>query len=180
MVRLYSISLLFIFLTNITGGIALLMTQRYKRHEYVETMIRSETYRQHLTQIHIPKNEFGKIHWVEKGREFRYHGELYDIVRTEQSPDGSQLFHCILDHVESQLYSQLENNLGSSPFGPNSDQKIVIQLFNLFSHFLPPSVAESIQDFCKMSKGEFVYLNSFSSITLYLPSEPPERNCFIV
>ncbi|MFN7118624.1 MAG: hypothetical protein ACK4TA_17635 [Saprospiraceae bacterium] len=48
--------------------------------------------------------------WVEAGREFRYQGQMYDIVRQEKVND-STFYYCVHDIRESQLYANVEKQL---------------------------------------------------------------------
>lgn len=56
------------------------------------------------------------VQWIHDG-EFRFHGKLYDVVRTEQRNDTT-LYYCINDHEEQLLFAHLDtsirNALGTS------------------------------------------------------------------
>ena len=175
MARLSSISLLFLFLFNLIGGISLLLIQRHKRHEAVEAMIASEAYVHRLTQLHITADQNHEIHWVEADKEFRYRGEMYDVVRTETLSDGSIIFHCIPDHVETHLYGEIESNLAGTPIGHHSDRQIVLQFFKFLTSFLDEASEVLAGGQYSVRKANVCYLDYFPETSLSLPFQPPEQ-----
>ena len=64
------------------------------------------------------KNE--KVNWKEKGKEFGYNGEMYDVVKIS-SHKGSVTYFCLQDEEEKTLMSNFDrlvnNNLGNSGKG---------------------------------------------------------------
>lgn len=175
MARLSSIALLFLFLFNLTGGISLLLIQRHKRHEAVEAMIASDAYGHRLTRLHISAEHRDQINWVEEEKEFRYQGEMYDLVRAEHLADGSIVYHCIPDHAETHLYSEIESNLAGTPIGHHNDRLIVLQIFKFLSSFLDETPQVKSIDLCIAQKVNVFYLDSFPEVTLSLLSPPPEQ-----
>jgi len=174
MARFFSISLLLLFLGNVIGGISLLLIQRHQRHEYIESQIKSASYNHALTQIELAANQLNEIKWVEHDREFRYEGEMYDVVRIETTSTGGKIFHCIADQVETELYAQIEHNLGNGTAGPQQDQMIVLQMFKFVSEFLFPCEHKQIIDVCTIQKCNTIYISSILKVTLSLPAQPPD------
>lgn len=174
MARLSSISLLFLFLFNLIGGISLLLIQRHKRHEAVEAIIASEAYSHRLTQLHITADLKNEINWVEPGREFRYKGEMYDVVRTAPQDDGSIIYHCIADKEETHLYSQIEEQLDGTPIGQHNEMSIVIAFFKCFYNYLDTRIkSNTIEQYVHL-KIRDAYVSSRYDISLPLLSEPPD------
>jgi hypothetical protein len=174
MVRLYSISLLFLFLMNVIGGISFLLIQQYQRHEYVESMIKSKSYGHRLTQIHVAADELTEIIWVERNHEFRYKGDMYDVVRSEATPDSGKIYHCIADHEETKLYSEIESNLGNAPIGHHNDRRMVLQMFKFFSGFLDTPSLTNESRLYSIQKCNSLYISSSPEVTLSLRTQPPE------
>jgi hypothetical protein len=175
MSRISSISLLTLFLLNVIGGMSLLLIQRYRRHEVVESIIESEACGHYMTRLHLTCEELEELKWVEDGKEFRYKGSMYDLVRLDTQADGSLLLHCLHDHVETKLYAQIENSLGGSPLGHRTDQLIVIQIFKFLSHYLNTGPQWTTPDWAKAPKAFATYHGSFSEESVFLPSQPPDR-----
>lgn len=59
-----------------------------------------------IANDNLPKN----FQFTEAGREFRYNGQMYDIVHQEVKNDTT-LYYCIHDIRESQLYANLEQQV---------------------------------------------------------------------
>jgi len=137
-------------------------------------MIASDTYGHHLTQLHITAGQKEEIKWVEADKEFRYRGDMYDIVRTETLADGNMIYHCIADHAETHLYNEIESNLAGTPIGHHSDRLIVLQLFKFLSSFLDEASAIHSIELCSVQKVKMFYLVYFPEVSLSLPSQPPE------
>ena len=174
MARLSSISLLFLFLFNLIGGISLLLIQRHKRHEAVEAIIASEAYNHRLTQLHITAALENEINWVEPDREFRYKGEMYDVVRTQPLDDGSTIYHCIADKEETHLYSQIEKQLNGTPVGQHNDAGIVIAFFKFLDNYLDPDLkARTIEVYTHQKRSD-TYLSSRYEVDLPLVCDPPD------
>ena len=102
---------------------------------------------------------------------------MYDVVRTETTPDGGKIFHCIADHEETKLYSEIESNLGNTPIGHHNDRVIVLQMFKFFSGFLDTSSHTHDSDLSTVQKCNGHYISTQLEVTLSLPSEPPELAC---
>lgn len=174
MARLSSISLLFLFLFNLLGGISLLLIQRNKRHEAVEAMIASEAFGHRLTHLHITAELQNEINWVEPEREFRYKGEMYDVVKMTPQEDGSIIYQCIEDKEETHLYSQMVKQLDGTPIGQDNDMGIVIAFFKFLDNYFDTALKPNTVDHYVHLKIGDAYVTSNDDIALPLPSEPPE------
>jgi hypothetical protein len=137
-------------------------------------MIASEAYGHRLTKLHITSNHRHEINWVEVNKEFRYHGDMYDLVRIDSLSDGSMVYHCIADHEEANLYSEIESNLAGTPMGHHSDRLIVLQLFKFLSTFMDQTSQIRLNDLCATQKINVFYPDSFPEVNLPFPLQPPE------
>ncbi len=52
-------------------------------------------------------SDLNKIEWEEKGKEFWLNGNIYDVVKKQETAD-SITFHCINDRQEKSLFANLE------------------------------------------------------------------------
>jgi hypothetical protein len=101
-----AILLFSLFVFDITGYFIVFNVQRCIIRSNIKQQIRKELPPEQLTLIvdsGIGKTE---LRWKEKG-EFRYHGEMYDVVRSEVKQNGITNYYCIADKAETQLYRQL-------------------------------------------------------------------------
>ncbi len=109
---------------------------QYQIRQNIKAKIKSELSSQELHQISFAKNDV--IDWERKGKEFRLHNQLFDIVRTEEK-NGSIIYWCINDKQERKLFEHLDdltqkNTDNSSPIA--SWIKSLFQLLSLLPHTL--------------------------------------------
>ncbi|ANE49183.1 hypothetical protein [Flavisolibacter tropicus] len=71
-----------------------------------------------LEMISYLENE-KDIEWEEEGKEFRLHGEMYDVVKTA-TVNGKPVFYCINDKKENELIHKYLNLIKQKN---NSDKK---------------------------------------------------------
>lgn len=68
------------------------------------------------TELVFSREAFKKINWTRKHKEFRYHGEMYDVISVK-SENGKVLISCLCDKEETALRQELEDF-----FSPSSDR----------------------------------------------------------
>lgn len=55
-----------------------------------------------LIAFYLPESGSGDFHWTRKGKEFTYHDEMYDVVRTRLE-NGRKVLLCLRDTMERKL-----------------------------------------------------------------------------
>lgn len=60
-----------------------------------------------LSIVVASKENIPKIKWVDQN-EFRFEGNLYDVVKAEQNQNGETIYKCINDTQEKKLFSKLD------------------------------------------------------------------------
>lgn len=78
------------------------------RHE-MKKMIRQNLDSTQITLITLTHANSHEFKWRDKGKEFCYRGEMYDVVKKEAGPSGTRIF-CINDKVEKQLIRFLKRS----------------------------------------------------------------------
>lgn len=135
---------------------------RQQIRKEVKTFIRNGLRDNDLTSIEITSANAGSIEWVKKGREFVYHGEMYDIVKVSKTKDGV-LVKCFLDKKEGSLIARcMKNSLAHRIF----------QKFRKSFVFLNPGLTEALY----LVLPESYSINSFSDVLspeLAVLSPPP-------
>ena len=63
-----------------------------------------------LTGIMDIAGEKNNIHWKKKGKELRYKGDMYDVVRKLQIGDTT-IYYCYADISESRLISEIDKQV---------------------------------------------------------------------
>ena len=68
-----------------------------------------------------------EITWKEKGKEFIFKGEMYDIVSITKTA-GKTYFHCINDKVEKKLLNDFARKIGNQAEGSAKGKKSLNQI----------------------------------------------------
>jgi len=83
----------------------------------MKAFLRNQKDHKELTQLILSKTESHHLHWEDEN-EFRYRGEMYDVIEMKSTGD-TVIFHCIADEKETTLFNQYQKNNkrnGSSSF----------------------------------------------------------------
>lgn len=86
-----------------------------------------------LTLIVIPDKGNSEITWTKPEKEFRYKGEMYDVVKTKNFP-GKKHYYCINDRKEKQLIAGFDKTHNAK----KESEKKLRRNFN-YSYYLQPS-----------------------------------------
>jgi hypothetical protein len=62
-----------------------------------------------LTLITVTGNDESGISWIEPGREFRFRGEMYDVVKI-RTENQAKYYYCIKDVKEKQLIAEFNKS----------------------------------------------------------------------
>ena len=107
------------------------------------------------------------IRWIKQGKEFSYHGEMFDVVKTIDKNQKSFIY-CINDKKESRLITNYNKNHNRH----KTTGKNVNKILNYHLFF------QKIFSLHTVSSSHFCYgLQSFRVLTLSLsiPSPPPKE-----
>lgn len=86
--------------------------QQYQIKTEIAASIKAGVYTSDVTIITIAKNHLNKVQWFDSGKEMRYEGEMYDIVKSSKT-DDSTTFYCINDTKEAKLFSYLDKHINT-------------------------------------------------------------------
>ena len=78
--------------------------QQAEQKRFIKQNIFSQIKDDDLTVISLSDNA-SKIFWEEKGKEFHFNNELYDVVKTI-TINGKVLLYCINDKIEKELINK--------------------------------------------------------------------------
>ena len=133
--RLLSLLLLGCLLFSSAGCVLLLKLQQYQVRQEVKQRLKAAVPAEELVLLKIARQleqdgspAFERIH----SREFRYRGQLYDIVRQEAHEDTTW-YYCLHDAQETRLFAQLEDLTDQELDRTGTRQKQRILLFKLLS-----------------------------------------------
>jgi hypothetical protein len=124
------------------GFYAYLSYQKGEIRENIEQKIIKNLKKTDLNIFIANEENLAKIAWEREGKEFKFEGELYDIVFTEIK-SGTTYYYCFKDKDETILETKIEqflkNQAGELP--QNQHTKTILQLL------LEPFTVQAIHDF---------------------------------
>jgi hypothetical protein len=103
--KLVSLLLVLMVLFNVCGYYLWFNLAQNNIRNEIKAQIRSGIQEKDLAIIEINKNNPSELKWLKAGKEFIYHGEMYDVVKSISTPDGN-VYYCIHDVKEKKLISE--------------------------------------------------------------------------
>jgi hypothetical protein len=125
MKKWFSILFICTLVFNTFGYFVWYSVSKYNIREEAEKKIREGINEAELSLIVIKTSDLSTIDWTKENKEFRYNGEMYDIVRMEIK-GGSVHYYCFKDREEKQLIAQF---IKSETTKKETDKKLV-KFFN--------------------------------------------------
>lgn len=118
--------LIFLFAFHLNGQFLVFKLFEYKIKKEIKTRIKAGVPEEELVLLKIPKlleenpnKDFTRIH----EKEFRYKGEMYDIVNQEDKVDTTY-YYCIHDVKESNLFANLESMIADELNNPEKKKEL--------------------------------------------------------
>jgi hypothetical protein len=155
-----------IFVFNISGYYLLFHILQDNIKNEIEIKKREGVKEKYLSLIIIPISKASDISWIETNKEFKYKGNMYDVVKKSIVKDKIYLY-CINDTKEKQLIENYNKN------HPSKTEKEKRERINISYQFLIPQVLiihERISKKLKFTQDDFKYKSCF----LLIPSPPPK------
>jgi hypothetical protein len=137
-----SIVMVFVFFYSIMGSYLNFTIEQYRLKEEIKEKIISSLPEKELTLVKITASDEEKLTWMEDGKEFRYNGSMYDIVKIKRN-SGVTYYYCFCDVNESKLLINLDklvkNQTDNSPSKTTQKKQDITYLFQsiLFPQDLP-------------------------------------------
>jgi hypothetical protein len=164
MKTLLSLILFFALLLKMGGFYAILSFEREEIREKVEQKIIKSLHKSELICIVADDTNFSKIEWERLEKEFRFEGNLYDVVYSENAL-GVTHYYCLSDENETKLELKinklLENQTDKSPFGNQS---------KLILHFLSEPLITNNKPIFNFNHFIDKKLSVFPILSIYYPS----------
>jgi hypothetical protein len=165
----YCISVLFVavFLFNIERDYVVFTLLQNNIQREIKQQIRKGLKEEDLSLIVTDTHNESEIRWIKPGKEFRFEGELYDIVKT-RIIDQKTCYYCIRDIKEKQLIANYTKTHNNRKRAENTIKKLSQN----------PLFFQKITTSFNISSTDFHYNSKSSGITakyLIIPSPPPEN-----
>ncbi len=119
--------------------------------------------------FHPDSKEFSELEWIDN-HEFRYQGQMFDIVRQSTDTDGTVHYHCVNDKQEEILFAHLEEYVKNNT--SNTSDAAKKNILKLFSAFCPSSNALTVS-FTHTEQCFSYYSNDHLSPLLAIIAPPP-------
>jgi hypothetical protein len=169
-----SILLIFVLIYNLIGYYTVFKVLQYQVRDEVKQRIKHAVPDDELVLISISTVDDKSLVWTKPQKEFRYNGEMYDVVKLKIKED-SIVYYCIHDFKESKLFSELGDYVKRYVAdNPNQRRKAEILLERLIKDYF-------IQVFTiNISYKEFInlryrkYLRAYPSVCLKVLTPPPK------
>ena len=167
--------LLSIFLFNIIGYYFLFKIQQYEVRKEIKSKIKNNVPENDLILLsfHPSSKEYSEIEWI-KNHEFRYKGQLFDIVRLARDNDGTIRYKCINDKQEEILFENLDEWVQKhmeSESNSDPSSKNILKLFSIV-YFSSTQVYFLEQNTTLSLKSDYIF--HYSSPALEIISPPPQ------
>ncbi len=99
-----------LILFNSTGYFIYHSVYKQQIQSEVKSLLKNTVPAKQLERIFIAYQQEDQLFWTKKDKEFRYQGQMYDIVHTLVQGDGT-LYLCIHDFKESKLFAHLDEHI---------------------------------------------------------------------
>ncbi len=173
MKKAISIVLLGIFLFNTTGYYVFFKIAQIEIKKEIKKEIKLSLQNDELTVITFLNSDINTIHWIENNKEFIYHNQMFDIVKSS-SNNNETTFYCINDKQEKKLFQNLEvqilkqiehtKNSKSDSSKKNADNIVKTYFFEeLISSLFHDSSSSNFKHFTK----------SYTSVDVLISTPPP-------
>ncbi len=171
MKKFISIVLIFIYLPTIGEFYLWFIVKQYGIHQEVRQTIKKGLNDEDLVIIVDSSGNNQGIFWIEKGKEFLYKWEMYDVVKTKVIGEKTY-YYCLNDTREKQLISTYSKTHNTKS---NQDKRIKKIISNeYFPHYLKLSYLRCATDYW-FAQLLFCYKSFISN----KPSPPPKLSDFV-
>jgi hypothetical protein len=164
-----------LFLWQLTGFVL------YFEHSYrllkreIKQSVKEGIPQDQLITLKLSDEECKELLWLDR-REFKYQGNLYDVVRKFNAVDNLLVIHCISDEKEKVLFATLGETVSKHLTGKDQKSSVgtwfkLLQL-PMIEHTHSTFVNRTIDE-DKTQKKFSVYRESFSSRSIEVDSPPP-------
>ena len=169
MKKSFSIALLMVFFYGIIGFYVNFQIEQCRVKEEIKEKIINNLPENKLTILKISSCENDKIEWIEQGKEFRYKGEMFDLVKVKKV-NGTTIYYCFCDSKESNLISSLDKLVKDQCDHSQSRSVQKKQVINYFFHegLFSQSLDSSPVHY-------FTYTNGYNFICPEVTTPPPRK-----
>ncbi|MCG3166528.1 MAG: hypothetical protein POELPBGB_02307 [Bacteroidia bacterium] len=141
--------LLLILLFNISGHFVTFKLSQHSIKKEIKRKIKSHVPETELTVFTFSIAELNKLDWEEKGKEFSLKGNMYDVVKKQQTADSITLY-CINDIQEKSLFANLEELINRQMNSDERSSNISLKKFQTDYFFIHTELQFSFTGICSL------------------------------
>jgi hypothetical protein len=171
MKKCLAILLIFAFFYSFIGLYLNFEVARFSIKEEIKEKIIHNLPESELSLIKIPSGTHEKIIWMEEGREFKYQGNMFDVVRICKKADTTY-YSCFSDVKESKLLANLDKLVKEQT--DNSRSKTNQKKQEITYFFQKPLSTQSLTE---ITVSYFHFSSRYKSINTDVLSPPPRISC---
>ena len=173
--KVTALSILFILLVNMAGYFPVFKWEQMQIRREIKQQIKNSIPGTELCSITFAKKCLAEIDWERQGKEFRYNGQMYDVIRTENKADSVH-YYCIKDTQETRLFAQLDEfvkkQMDTTTSSTHNPVRNLLKVF-LSLVYLPSNSNDSFQE-NSWTKNECSHSFCYSELYLDKVSPPPK------
>ena len=166
--------LLGIILFQIVGFTIYFNIEKAAIKKQLKTYIKEGVPKTQLKRFEFTPQEFSKLLFTKKKKEFKIKDSYFDIVYSKKLPNGNIFLECVDDKQETILFKNLAENVNYnlSDQKPNSPLKIVFSILQL--PFIESQTSYEIEiNFISDKQKDFFYYLENKSLTKFQVQTPP-------
>ncbi len=141
--------LLLILLFNISGYFVTFKIAQHSVKKEIRRKIKSHLPETELAVFTFSIADLNKLEWEEKGKEFWLNGNMYDVVKKQETAD-SITFHCINDSQEKSLFANLEELINRQMNSDAQHNNTSLKKFQTDYFFIQTELQFSFTEICSL------------------------------
>jgi hypothetical protein len=152
MKRALTISLLLFFLAESVGFIIFLLVDWHEVRKEMTQFLNSDEFEKNAITLTLNNEEFAKVKWVERDREFIYQDKLYDIASIKSLTPNLTRIVCAVDQREADLFKKMMLMVDQGQSEPNQQSTFILSVFKFLSGLVFQLITFPLQEH-KVSSG---------------------------
>ena len=167
-----------IFIYNLFGYYIVFQLVQFQVRDEVKTRLKYSVPESDLVLISIDDGSDSLLIWVKPEKEFRYQGQMYDIVKLKKTKFKT-LYYCLQDFKESKLFEHLDrhinNYIAHNPDQQNKTKNLLNTMAKVF--FIPKDMLWIMKE-SFFTINDTYYIQNYQSISLDIGHPPPKVASF--
>ena len=179
MTRAFTISLLLFFLADAIGCMLFLFVDWYEIKKEMTHFLDSKVIESKAVTLTLDKEEFARVQWIEKDREFLYEGKLYDVVVVHQHHQLTRIL-CVIDDREASLFQTMGKLVNHDQSDANHEHSVLLNVFKFLSSLVFHVIDYPTHRDMVSVRPMDVFSNHYHFIFHSFPTQPPDQVSFSI